>query len=117
VVLPPIALNGPVVTIRKFPEKPMTIEQLIKYGSITEEVAEVLERLVKAKYNIFICGGTGSGKTTFLNALSNFIPKDERIVTIEDSAELQITGVENIVRLETRNANTEERERLQSGIS
>jgi len=107
VVLPPIALNGPVVTIRKFPEKPMTIEQLIKYGSITEEVAEVLERLVKAKYNIFICGGTGSGKTTFLNALSNFIPKDERIVTIEDSAELQITGVENIVRLETRNANTE----------
>lgn len=107
VVLPPIALNVPVVTIRKFPEKPMTIEQLIKYGSITEEVAEVLERLVKAKYNIFICGGTGSGKTTFLNALSNFIPKDERIVTIEDSAELQITGVENIVRLETRNANTE----------
>ncbi len=107
VVLPPIALNGPVVTIRKFSEKPMTIEQLIKYGSITEEVADVLERMVKAKYNIFICGGTGSGKTTFLNALSNFIPKDERIVTIEDSAELQIVGIENIVRLETRNANTE----------
>ncbi|HOM03332.1 MAG TPA: CpaF family protein [Acetivibrio sp.] len=107
VVLPPIALNGPVVTIRKFSEKPMTIEQLIKFGSITEEVAGVLERMVKAKYNIFICGGTGSGKTTFLNALSNFIPKDERIITIEDSAELQIIGIENIVRLETRNANTE----------
>lgn len=107
VVLHPIALNGPVVTIRKFSEKPMTVEQLIKYGSITEEVADVLERLVKAKYNIFICGGTGSGKTTFLNALSNYIPKDERIVTIEDSAELQIVGIENIVRMETRNANTE----------
>lgn len=107
VVLPPIALNGPIVTIRKFPESPMTIGQLIELGSITEEVAELLERMVKAKYNIFICGGTGSGKTTFLNAMSNFIPKDERIITIEDSAELQITGVENIVRLETRNANTE----------
>jgi len=107
VVLHPIALNGPVVTIRKFSEKPMTVEQLIKYGSITEEVADVLERLVKAKYNIFICGGTGSGKTTFLNALSNYIPKDERIVTIEDSAELQIVEIENIVRMETRNANTE----------
>jgi len=80
VVLPPIALNGPVVTIRKFPEKPMTIEQLIKYGSITEEVAEVLERLVKAKYNIFICGGTGSGKTTFLNALSNFIRRTRELL-------------------------------------
>ena len=107
VVLPPIALNGPIVTIRKFPEKPMTVEQLINYGSITEEVAELLERMVRAKYNIFICGGTGSGKTTFLNALSNFIPRDERIITIEDSAELQIVGVDNIVRMETRNANTE----------
>ena len=76
-VLPPIALNGPIVTIRKFPEKPMTIEQLIKFGSLNREVANVLEEMVKAKYNIFICGGTGSGKTTFLNALSNFIPKDE----------------------------------------
>lgn len=107
VVLPPIALNGPTVTIRKFPEKPMTIEELIQYKSITPEVAAVLERLVKAKYNIFISGGTGSGKTTFLNALSNFIPKDERIITIEDSAELQIKGIDNLVSLETRNANTE----------
>ena len=106
VVLPPIALNGPIVTIRKFSKTPMTVEQLIKYGSITEEIAEVLETLVKAKYNIFICGGTGSGKTTFLNALSNFIPKDERVITIEDSAELQITGIDNLVTLETRNANS-----------
>lgn len=107
VVLPPIALDGPTVTIRKFPEDPMTIQKLISYGSITLEVAELLERMVKAKYNIFISGGTGSGKTTFLNALSNFIPKDERVITIEDSAELQIKGVENLVRLETRNANME----------
>ncbi|MDD2211920.1 MAG: CpaF family protein [Clostridia bacterium] len=107
VVLPPIALNGPILTIRKFPEKPMTMEQLIAYGSLTEEVAEVLARMVKAKYNLFICGGTGSGKTTFLNALSNSIPEDERIVTIEDSAELQIVSVQNIVKMETRNANTE----------
>lgn len=83
----------------------MTIERLISYGSITREIADKLELLVKAKYNIFICGGTGSGKTTFLNALSNYIPKDERVITIEDSAELQIVGVENLVRLETRNAN------------
>lgn len=107
VVLPPVALNGPTVTIRKFPENPMTVEQLIRYESLTPETAEVLERMVKAKYNIFISGGTGSGKTTFLNALSNFIPKDERIITIEDSAELQIRGIPNQVRLETRNANTE----------
>ena len=107
VVLPPIALDGPTVTIRKFPEDPMTMERLIGYGSLTPEVAEVLERMVQAKYNIFISGGTGSGKTTFLNALSNYIPKDERVITIEDSAELQIEGVENLVRLETRNANME----------
>lgn len=106
-VLPPIALNGPILTIRKFPEKPMTIEQLIKYNSLNQQAADVLQRMVKAKYNIFICGGTGSGKTTFLNALSNFIPKDERIITIEDSAELQIVNVPNIVRLETRDPNTE----------
>lgn len=105
VVLPPIALCGPTLTIRKFSKEPMTIEKLIKYGSITQEIADKLELLVKAKYNIFICGGTGSGKTTFLNALSNYIPKDERVITIEDSAELQITGVENLVSLETRNAN------------
>lgn len=106
VVLPPIALCGPTVTIRKFSKTPMTIEQLIKYGSITPEIAEKLEILVKAKYNIFISGGTGSGKTTFLNALSNYIPKDERVITIEDSAELQIVGVDNLVSLETRNANS-----------
>lgn len=105
VVLPPIALCGPTVTIRKFSKDPMTVEKLIEYGSLTREIADKLELLVKAKYNIFICGGTGSGKTTFLNALSNYIPKDERVITIEDSAELQIKGVENLVRLETRNAN------------
>lgn len=106
VVLPPVALCGPTVTIRKFSKTPMTIDRLIKYGSITPEIAHKLELLVRAKYNIFISGGTGSGKTTFLNALSNYIPKDERVITIEDSAELQIVGIENLVRLETRNANT-----------
>lgn len=105
VVLPPIALCGPTLTIRKFSKTPMTIEKLIQYGSITREIADKLEILVKAKYNIFISGGTGSGKTTFLNALSNYIPKDERVITIEDSAELQITSIENLVSLETRNAN------------
>ena len=106
VVMPPISLKGPIVTIRKFSKNPMTIEKLLEYGSITQEVADFLELLVRAKYNIFICGGTGSGKTTFLNAVTNFIPKDERIITIEDSAELQIAGIENLVSLETRNANT-----------
>lgn len=106
VVLPPIALCGPTLTIRKFSKTPMTIEKLIQYGSITQEIADKLQMLVKAKYNIFISGGTGSGKTTFLNALSNYIPKDERVITIEDSAELQIVGIENLVSLETRNANT-----------
>lgn len=106
VVLDPIALDGPIVTIRRFPEEGMTIDKLISYGSITREVATFLERLVEAKYNIFISGGTGSGKTTFLNALSNYIPKDERVITIEDSAELQIKNVPNLVRLETRNANS-----------
>ncbi len=105
VVLPPIALCGPTVTIRKFSKNPMTIEKLIEYGSITKEIADKLEMLVRAKYNIFISGGTGSGKTTFLNALSNYIPKDERVITIEDSAELQITGIDNLVSMETRNAN------------
>ena len=105
VVLPPIALCGPTITIRKFSKTPMTIEKLIAYGSITPEIAHKLDLLVKAKYNIFICGGTGSGKTTFLNALSNYIPKDERVITIEASAELQIVGVDNLVSLETRNAN------------
>lgn len=106
VVLPPISLKGPIVTIRKFSKEPMTVEKLIRYGSITPQIAEVLQLLVRAKYNIFICGGTGSGKTTFLNAISNYIPHDERVITIEDSAELQIANVDNLVRLETRNANT-----------
>lgn len=105
VVLPPVALDGPTVTIRKFSRDPMTIRRLVGYGSLTEDVAEFLRLLVQAKYNIFISGGTGSGKTTFLNALSNFIGADERIITIEDSAELQIDNVTNLVRLETRNAN------------
>ena len=106
VVLPPIALKGPTVTIRKFPE-PITMAKLIQLGSLTEEAALFLESLVKASYNIFISGGTNSGKTTFLNALSQYIPKRERIITIEDSAELQIREVENLVSLETRNANAE----------
>lgn len=106
VVLPPVSLDGPVVTIRKFSKTPMTVEKLLEYGSITPEAAEFLQKLVRAKYNIFISGGTGSGKTTFLNALSNFIPGDERIITIEDSAELQIRNISNLVSLETRNANT-----------
>lgn len=106
VVLPPIALDGPVVTIRKFPE-PITVDALITLGSLSTEGAELLERLVKAGYNIFISGGTGSGKTSFLNAMSAFIPKDARVITIEDSAELQIRQVANLVRLETRNANGE----------
>ncbi len=106
VVLPPVALDGPAVTIRKFPE-PITMEKLLKYGALTQEAAEFLKRLVEARYNIFISGGTSSGKTTFLNALSAFIPRGERVITIEDSAELQIVHVPNLVRLETRNANTE----------
>lgn len=107
IVLHPIAMGGDTVTIRKFSKKPMSIERLIAYGSITEEIAMKLKMLVGAKYNIFISGGTGSGKTTFLNALSNYIPFDERVITIEDSAELQITGVDNLVSLETKQANAE----------
>ncbi|MCL1974732.1 MAG: CpaF family protein [Firmicutes bacterium] len=104
VVMPPIALNGPIVTIRRFPQEVMTIDKLIDYGSLTQQAATTLQILVKAKYNILISGGAGSGKTTFLNALSNYIPNDERIITIEDSAELQIKNIDNIVSLETRNA-------------
>lgn len=107
VVLPPVALKGPTMTIRKFPEKPLTIEDLISKEAISREAADFLLKLVKAKYNLFIGGGTGSGKTTFLNALANHIPIDERIITIEDSAELQIKSIPNIVSLETRNVNTE----------
>ncbi len=107
VVLPPVALEGPVVSIRKFPKHPILMEQMIERNSISRECAEFLEKLVKAGYNIFISGGTGSGKTTFLNALSEYIPKSERVITIEDSAELQIQGIGNLVRLETRNAGAE----------
>ncbi|WP_019638492.1 CpaF family protein [Paenibacillus fonticola] len=107
IVLPPIALKGPTITIRKFPDQPVTMERLVEWGSLSEEAALFLQSLVKGKYNIFISGGTGSGKTTFLNALSQYIPSDERVITIEDSAELQIVTVPNLVSLETRNANTE----------
>ncbi|WP_219839027.1 CpaF family protein [Paenibacillus sp. R14(2021)] len=107
IVLPPVALKGPTMTIRKFPDKPLFMKDLIALGALPEEPAKLLETLVKAKFNIFISGGTGSGKTTFLNALSQFIPEDERIVTIEDAAELQIVTVPNLVSMETRNANTE----------
>lgn len=107
VVLPPVALNGPILTIRRFPQRPITSQDLVAGGSISREAMELLKLLVTAKYNIFISGGTGSGKTTFLNVLSGFIPKKERIITIEDSAELQLQDVDNLVRLETRNANVE----------
>ena len=102
VVMKPIALNGPIVTIRRFPEKPITMKELLLKKSINSEAAAFLEKLVVAKYNIFISGGTGSGKTTLLNVLSGFIPKEERVITIEDNAELQLQGLENLVRLETR---------------
>ena len=107
VVLNPVALNGPIVTIRRFPDKPIMMDDLISFGSVSAEVCDWLSKLVRAKYNIFISGGTGSGKTTFLNALSYYIPREERIITIEDSAELQIRGIPNLVRMETRNANVE----------
>lgn len=107
IVLPPVALNGPIITIRQFPKKPIDMKQLIEWGAVTEDAVSFLRKLVIAGYNIFISGGTGSGKTTFLNALSDFIPKDERIITIEDNAELQIQGAENLVRLEARKENTQ----------
>ena len=107
VVMAPVAIGGPVITIRRFPDHPISMEQLIAWNTVTEEAALLLRRLVQAGYNIFISGGTGSGKTTFLNALSNYIPGDERIVTIEDNAELQIQGARNLVRLEARKANEE----------
>ncbi|CUH91606.1 CpaF family protein [Herbinix luporum] len=107
IVLPPVAIDGPVITIRKFPKNPITIDQLIEYKSITKEAADFLEKLVISGYNIFISGGTGSGKTTFLNVLSNYIPHYQRIITIEDSAELQIRNIPNLIRLEVRCGNTE----------
>ena len=107
VILPPIALEGPIVTIRKFSKRGITIDDMISWGTISKEAADFLKMAVMAGYNIFVSGGTGSGKTTFLNVLSNFIPKDERIVTIEDSAELKLDSVDNIVRMETRQANSQ----------
>lgn len=107
VVLPPVSLSGPVLTIRKFASTPITMDQLIRLGSISEEAAQVLKALVQARYNIFISGGTGSGKTTFLNALSQFIPREERVITIEDSAELQLLDQPDLVRLETRTGHGE----------
>lgn len=107
VILSPVALNGPIVTIRKFPKESITMRQLIEWNSISREVAAFLAMLVISGYNIFISGGTGSGKTTFLNALSQYIPGDERIITIEDNAELKIMGIPNLVSLEARNANSE----------
>ncbi len=107
VVLPPVALDGPVMTIRRFSKDPITMKKLLEFGSISEEAAGLLKLLVRAGYNIFISGGTGSGKTTFLNALSAFIPSDERVITIEDSAELSIQGIRNLVRMETREPNVE----------
>jgi pilus assembly protein CpaF len=115
VVLPPIALKGPCLTIRKFSDQPITLERLVQLGALSQEAADFLRVLVEAKYNIFISGGTGTGKTTFLGALSRYIPADERVVTIEDSAELQIRTVPNLVSLETRNANTEGKGKI--GIS
>ena len=107
IVLSPIAVDGSVITIRKFPEHPMTMEQLIKFGAVSPEIVQFLRKLIIAGYNIFVSGGTGAGKTTFLNALSEFIPAEERLITIEDSAELQITSVANLVRLETRSVQME----------
>ncbi|MBR1692935.1 MAG: CpaF family protein [Lachnospiraceae bacterium] len=107
VVLSPVALNGPILTIRRFPKSPIDMEKLLSLGSVTKEAADFLKKLVRSCYNIFISGGTGSGKTTFLNALSGYIPPAERVITIEDSAELQLRGIDNLVRLETRNANIE----------
>ncbi len=107
IVMKPVALNGPIVTIRRFPDNPITMGQLVQIGSLSEEAADFLQKLVRAGYNLFISGGTGSGKTTFLNALSGYIPHDERVITIEDSAELQLQGIPNLVRLETRSGNAE----------
>lgn len=108
VVLPPVALNGATVTIRRFSKNPMTIEKLLSYGSITPEAADFLEKVVATRHNVFVCGGTGSGKTTFLNALSNYIQPWERVITIEDSAELQIKNIPNLVRMETKKANSKD---------
>lgn len=107
IVMKPVALNGPIVTIRRFPDQPITMNRLVQIGSLSEEAAHFLQKLVQAGYNLFISGGTGSGKTTFLNALSGYIPREERVITIEDSAELQLQGIPNLVQLETRGGNAE----------
>lgn len=112
VVLPPVALNGPILTIRRFRNQPITMEELIKWGTLTEEMAAYLKKAVEEKKNIFVCGGTASGKTTLLNVLSNFIPKEERIITIEDAAELRLSKLENVVTMETRGGDGEERGRI-----
>lgn len=112
IVVPPIALDGPILTIRRFPQHKIDMDRLVELGSIDRAMVNILSALVKAGYNIFISGGTGSGKTTFLNALSNLIPKDERIITIEDSAELQLQGISNLVRLEAREANVEGKNKI-----
>lgn len=112
VILPPIALNGPVLTIRKFRAEPIRVQELIQWGTVTEEAAGFLKGLVENKYNIFVCGGTGAGKTTLLNVLSNFIPNTERIITIEDAAELRLSSLDNVVTLETRNGGVDERGRI-----
>lgn len=109
IILPPVAVDHSIISIRRFPKEPITMERLLSFGSVSEEIVEFLKILVKARYNIFISGGTGSGKTTFLNALTEFIPRGERVITIEDSAELQVIGVDNLVRLESRSANLEGR--------
>ena len=115
VVLRPVAIDGPVLTIRKFPDKPMSIERLLMFKSLDDNIAELLNTLVKGRYNLFISGGTGSGKTSLLNAVAATIPEDERIITIEDSAELQLKALKNLVRLETRNANTEGKGQIDMG--
>ena len=103
VILPPVALNGPILTIRKFRPQPITVEEMVEWGTLTAESADFIRKLVEGKYNLFVCGGTGAGKTTLLNVLSNFIPAGERIITIEDAAELRLSAVENVITLETRN--------------
>ena len=114
-MIPPIALDGPVLTIRKFPKDPITMEKLLELDSLTPEAADFLKKAVEAGYTILIGGGTGSGKTTFLNALSQYIPRDQRVITIEDNAELQLQGIPNLVRLECRQANIEKSQEITIG--